>query len=326
MKTLVCKLLRDVRVPLIVVAVLLIGFQCLWVKITQRIVGQLVPFFSGLAIAQKLAPQALEEQLFRGPGKLMQTLMGGENIKLDNAMDMMSIGYVHPLMQTLFCIWAIGRAAGAIAGEIDRGTMELLLAQPLPRYRVILAHLCVDGLTIPLLCLSLWAGTWLGNWLVGPITVDQEALQPALPLIGKLPEPEAETLRVNPAAFGAGLWNVAALIFAVGGYTMWLSARGRFRGRVMGVAVLITLLQFLVNVVGQLWDAVTPLRPLTVFYYYQPQQIILAGRWTVDVGFRGNGAPALFTVNVLAVLFTVGAIGYVFALWSFCRRDLPAPL
>src|SRR5260221_3699560 len=48
-------------------------------------------------------------------------------INLDHAMDMLSIGYVHPLMQTLFCIWAIGRASGAIAGELDRGTMELLL-------------------------------------------------------------------------------------------------------------------------------------------------------------------------------------------------------
>ena len=45
--------------------------------------------------------------------------------------------------------------------------MELLLAQPLPRYRLVLAHLAVDLLTIPLLCVSLWAGNWLGAWLVG---------------------------------------------------------------------------------------------------------------------------------------------------------------
>ena len=48
-------------------------------------------------------------------------------------MDMLSIGYVHPLVQIIFCIWAVGRASGAVAGELDRGTMELLLAQPLSR-------------------------------------------------------------------------------------------------------------------------------------------------------------------------------------------------
>jgi ABC-2 type transport system permease protein len=324
MGTLVIKLLRDLRLPLVVVAVLLIAFQCLWVKITQRIVGQLVPFFVGLAVAQKLAPQSLEEQLFRGPGKLMQTLMGGETIKLDRAMDVLSIGYVHPLMQTLFCIWAIGRAAGAIAGEIDRGTMELLLAQPLPRYRVILAHLCVDGLTIPLLCLSLWTGTSFGNWLVGPITVDPADLK-ELP-VPLQAEPSPEMLRISPAAFGPSLLNVGALIFAVAGYTMWLSAGGRFRGRVMGAAVLLTLLQFLINVVGQLWETVAWLRPFTVFYYYQPQQILLAHRWSVDLGTVWNGGQPLLAVNVLAVLFTVGTVGYGMALWTFCRRDLPAPL
>ncbi|MBL8800099.1 MAG: ABC transporter permease subunit, partial [Planctomycetia bacterium] len=246
-----------------------------------------------------------------GPGKLMQTLMGGEQIRLDNALDMLSIGYVHPLMQTIFCIWAVGRASGAIAGEIDRGTMELLLAQPIPRWRLIVAHFCVDWLVIPLLCLSLWAGNWLGVWLVGMLATG----------------PVVDTSKyVDPAVLGPALVNVAALLFALSGYTMWLSARGRFRGKVMGIAVLTVLLQFLVNVIGQLWDLVAPLRQLTVFYYYQPQQIILQDRWTVEVGKFSESGTALASVPMVGVLFAVGFVGYAAALWTFCRRDLPAPL
>ena len=87
------------------------------------------------------------------------------------------------------------------------------------------------------------------------------------------------------------------------------------------------MLQFLVNVVGQLWDAVELLRPFTVFYYYQPQQIILSDHWTVAVGQIANGGGALtWQVPTLAVLFGVGAAGYGVAFWTFCRRDLPAPL
>jgi ABC-2 type transport system permease protein len=280
-----------------------------------------VPFFMGLAASRHIAPVAVEDVLFEGPGRIMKTLMGGENIKLDRAMDILSIGYVHPLVQTILCIWAVGRAAGAISGEIDRGTMELLLAQPLPRYRLVLAHLGVDLLTIPVLCLSLWAGTWLGTWLVGPIEIDADHLK-------RFPIPvqvDPEALRTDPAAFGPGLWNVAALVFAVSGYTMWLSAAGRFRWRVLGLAVMVTLVQFLINLVGQLWDALAPLRPLTVFYYYQPQQIILGRGWTVDLSVWNDGQP-LCQVPVLAVLGAVGAAGYGLALWTFCRRDLPAPL
>jgi ABC-2 type transport system permease protein len=306
MTTLVGKLFRDLRLPLCVVAVLLALFQCLWARISQRITEELVPSFA------KFVPiEFIKTVLFEGPGKLLQTMMGGESINFAQAADMLSIGYVHPLMQTIFCIWAIGRAAGAISGEIDRGTMELLLSQPLPRYRVILAHLCVDLLTIPILCLSLWAGNWLGIGLFGHIGPETDS---------------AGKMQVDPLIFGPALWNVAALLFAVTGYTMWLSARGRFRGKVMGVAVLVTLLQFLVNVIGQLWDVLAPLRPFTVFFYYQPQQIILKQRWTVDLGQVWNHGQPFFAVNVLALLFLVGGIGYGLALWTFCRRDLPSPL
>jgi beta-exotoxin I transport system permease protein len=314
--TLVRKLLRDVRVQLLVVALLLVAFECLWVKITERISGQIVPFFG-----QQIPLPKLEQALFQGPGKVIRTFMGGEDIKLNRAMDVLSIGYVHPLVQTILCIWAVGRASGAIAGELDRGTMELLLAQPLPRWRVVFAHLCVDLITIPLLCLALWGGTWLGVWLVGPIQAKAPDLE-GLPITLTV---DAEKLRLFPEAIAPALVNVAALIFAVSGTTLWLSAAGRFRQRVLGVAVVLTLVQFLVNLVGQMWETLAFLRPLTVFYYYQPQQIILHGVWTVDFSVWNDGQP-LFHVPGVAVLFAVGAVGYAGALWTFSRRDLPAPL
>lgn len=304
--TLLLKLLRDLRLPLTVVALLLAAFQCLWAKIAQRITEQILP-----SITQHLPLEFITNLLFQGPGKLIQTLVGGETINFASALDVLSIGYVHPLTQTILCIWAVGRASGAIAGEIDKGTMELLLAQPLPRYRVVLAHLAVDLVTIPVLCLSIWGGNWLGISWFGQVEWDAPTT--------------VSTLRVNPCRLAPALVNAAALLFAVGGYTMWLSARGRFRGRVLGVAVLVTLLQFLVNVVGQLWDGAAWLRPFTVFFYYQPQKIILEKRWSVDLGAVWNLDRPL-AVNGPAVLLVVGLLGYGLALWAFSRRDLPAPL
>src|SRR5262249_40704059 len=150
MGSLIHKLLRDVWLPFLCVLLLLAGFEALWVKITQRITGQLIPLLMGMASAWPISPKDVEGTLFEGPGKILRTLLGGETVGLQRAMDMMTTGYVHPLVITTLCIWAIGRASGAIAGEIDRGTMELLLAQPVRRYRIVLAHLSVDCLTIPL--------------------------------------------------------------------------------------------------------------------------------------------------------------------------------
>jgi ABC-2 type transport system permease protein len=360
-QTLVRKLLRDMRMTLIVVILLLGAFQCLWAKIVERIVGDFQPVFDLMASTSGLSLNKVrEEVLFQGPGKAIRTLIGGENVNLDKAQDLLSIGYVHPLMVVIFCIWGVGRAAGALAGEVDRGTMELLLAQPVARSRLLAAHLIVDAITIPILCLSLWAGNALGVWLIGPdiktSKVDVHKLEadgpdgtrnmtylfelrslqfgplkagpfsvslhgPSLPDVLQnrpINHEGSERLHVEAALFGPALWVVGGLIFAICGYTMWLSSMGRFRWRVLGVAVLVTLLMFLVNLIGQMWDVLEPLRPLTIFYYYQPQQVIQGKGWMVPLG-SGN-------VSILLVLYGVGAIGYGLALWTFTRRDLPAPL
>ena len=329
--TLLRKLLRDSRLGLIVTAVLLAAFQCLWAKITAQILSDLSPYFTWLAALAGLNLGDVQGKILGGPRKIIRTIIGGERVDLDRAMDLLSIGYVHPLVQTIFCVWAVGRASGALAGELDRGTMELLMAQPVSRSRLVLAHFGVDLVVIPLLCLSLWGGTWLGTWLVGPIQPEAAPIELPrgslsfkwgpieyqapinYPAEQETPEEREQRLHVDPAAFGPALWAVGGLLFAISGYTMALSACGRYRWRVLGAAVFVTLIQFLVNVVGQLWDVMRPLRPFTIFYYYQPQAIIL-------------GAPRQEMLLSLAVLYGVGAAGYGVALWVFTRRDLPASL
>jgi ABC-2 type transport system permease protein len=333
---LVRKLLRDLRWSLLAVMLLLGAFQFLWAKVTERVLSTLSPFFVGMANVAGMDREDVEKVVFEGPGKVTRTLIGGEGVQLDRAMDMLSIGYVHPLMQVIFCIWAIGRASGAIAGEIDKGTMELLLAQPLSRSRLMLAHLLVDVITIPLLCVALWGGNWLGAWAVGEIKPKPPTFKsdkPANPLIElakmSVRKPtEEETrkrLEIRPLEFGKALWLVGGLIFAVLGVTMWLSSAGRYRLRVLGIAVLIVLIQFLINLLGQMWDTAEWLRPFTIFYYYQPQQLILSGDWCVHFA-EWNGGKPLFALPMPLVLYGVGAVGYLMAWRTLVKRDLPAPL
>lgn len=291
--TLVRKFLRDYRVGLTIVALLLFLFQLLWGRVTQRIVHEILP-----SLGQFVPPQQILDTVFAGPGKIIQALVGGETIQFTEAPHALSVSYIHPVTQIILCVWAVGRAAGAIAGEIDRGTMELLMAQPIRRGQVLRAHLIVELITLPILCLSMWAGTWTGAAWVGFL------------------DAEVPSHRVDPWLFAPGLLAVAALVFAVSGMTMALSAGGRFRGRVLGLAVVVTLLQFLINVIAQLWEPMEVMRPFTLFYYYQPQKIMLHADWHSDMTVWRS----------LAVLFAVGAAGYVLAWAIFRRRDLPAPL
>lgn len=296
---LVRKLLRDLRLPLLVVCLLLAGFECFWARITYRITQEVLP-----ELTRRVPLDFLLNLAFQGSGKIIQTVVGGDTVRFDQPLDLMTVGYAHPLVLTILCVWAVGRASSAIAGEIDRGTMELLLAQPLARWQVILAHFWIDLIVIPMVTLSLWMGTWLGVWLFGAIDFHAS--------------PTARDMHLNPLAFAPALLNVAAFLFAVSGLTMWMSAAGRFRNQVLGLAVLLMLVQFAVNVIGQLLPFLAWLRPLTFFYYLTPQQLILTGQWTVAWGS--------LSVPGVAVLAVVGGIGYLLALATFCRRDLPAPL
>ena len=315
------KLLRDIRVPLLVVALLLCLFEIFWVKVVQRLTTEVAPLLQIMSLSQGMAGNFMLNLFMRGPGKLTQSLIGGEGIDIGDPQAMLAVGYVHPLVIVILCIWAIGRAGGAIAGEIDRGTMELLLAQPIRRSRIILAHLAVDAVVIPVLCLSMWAGSLVGTELFSPFTVSPNVYTE---LKMNPPDP-LKVMSIDATVIFPSLLNIAALLFAVSGYTMWISARGRSRNRVMGLAIIITLGQFVVNLLGQLWDGIGMLRPFTVFYYYQPQHVALQRKWTTDPGTSWGGSPSV-DLNVIAVLFMVGLIGYLMALRDFRRRDIPAPL
>lgn len=320
---LVRKLLRDVRWPLLVVGLLLFAFSAFWVKIAQRVTTEIAPFFNVLGAAQGIGKEVFDEVIFKGPGKVSQAVMGGADIQFDKPNDFLAVELLHPVVVILCSLWAVGRAASAVSGELDKGTMELLLSQPVPRNRLILAHLLIDLLVIPLLGLCVVAGTQTGLALIGPFAVDYSVLQKLPPNVRQFVKPGSPTLDVSATRQWLGAVNLAALMFALSGVTMLVSCFGRSRWRAMAVAGLVTVGMFVANVVGQLWDAAAFVRPATVFFYYQPQKVWLRGDWTADLGEAfacGGRVPAV------PVLLLVGAAGYLLALRVFTRRDLPAPL
>lgn len=300
---LVRKLLRDIRVAWIVAAVLLFLFQLLWARVTMRVTTQILAALNREGLSPAVLLRIVFNQDAAGQskemlGQMLQAIIGGESIALDKAGDLMSVSYVHPMVLTILGIWAIGRAANAIAGEIDRGTMELLLAQPIRRTQVILAHLWVDAIVFPSLCAAMWLGTYCGTWWMG--------LQTA----------ETAAQRVDPWRFVPALLCVGLVLFATSGLTMAISSLGRSRARVWGWAITLVLTMFLVNIFGQIWPELEWLRPFTIPYHYQPQRLIKSDDWYAQGGVWFH----------LLVLAGIGLGGYVTAWAVFCRRDLPAPL
>ena len=75
--------------------------------------------------------------------------------------------FVHPMVFTVFSVVVVAVSSRSLAGEIDRGTVDVLLACPVPRWALVLSsviflELAVTGLT--LVCLAaMWTGLSVGE-------------------------------------------------------------------------------------------------------------------------------------------------------------------
>ena len=174
---LVRKLLRDVRPAFIAVAIVLFVFAAFWVKITQRVTTEIAPMFEIVSTVSMGDPKKFEKLLLTGPTKVSQAALGWGDLNFARPTEFLSIGLLHPVVLIMSVVWCVGRAAGAVAGELDRGTMELLMSQPIPRNRLLLAHFIVDCIVLPLLCLAFFAGTQFGLEMAGPFVRDYTVLE-----------------------------------------------------------------------------------------------------------------------------------------------------
>lgn len=293
--TLFRKIIRDIRWPFLGVCLLLGTIQIIRAMITYRITVEVLP-----ELMKRIPYDALMKIIFGGKGKFLETLITAEGIQFNKPEHMQTFGFVDPGVVVIFCIWCIGRGS-ALAAEMERGTMELLLAQPIARWQIVGTHLVVDLITVPLMALTMIAGTWMGvTWM------------------------ELETIDV--AAYWGAVFNVMALLWALIGMTTAIAVMSRTRWQVMSLAISIILLMFLLTFLGQLVEVLKPWRFLSLFHYYQPQGIILYQRWKSVVHLGYGSSEVIYLVPKIPTLLLVAACTYGWAFWRFTHRDLPAPL
>ena len=253
-----------------------------------------------------------------------------------------ALAYDAPPVVLIITVWAISRGSDCVSGELDRGTMELLLAQPVSRLRILLTQATVTIGGTVLLALVAWGGTATG---IATTTVEEPPEQPKITLpLGPfawdipLPTKQRETRRVpmsqkvETRLFLPAAINLLALGVFLAGLATFMSSWDRFRWRTIGIVMGIYVVELIVKVVGVSAPDWSWLTRLTFFTAFEPQKFVHVavrepqnlwslllwdseGRWT-DLGPLGYDA----------VLMGLGLAAYLAATAIFCRRDLPAPL
>ena len=207
---------------------------------------------------------------------------GGDVFSLGGAI---ALGYAHPISIILISIFAIGFTTSAIAGERQRGTLEVLLARPLARSQVYVTLLAAVLVFIGLVLAAASVGTLVGATIVGVI---------GELVVGRLP-----LLWLN----GMLLWGAIA--------TIGLAASVSFDRLTpaLGITVAIVIVSYFLEILGSLWPDAQGLQPYSIFHYLTARDIL-------------NGTLNLVGFGLLAA---VGAIAIGIALAVFPRRDLAAP-
>lgn len=255
------------------------------------------------------------------------------------------ISLVYDELIVVGCVsmWAIARGSDSVSGELGRGTMEMLLAQPLSRRAVLLSQAGVTVAGVAVLSFCAWFGTWCGIQTLSAKQVVTPALQLpfAMPFIGKeisipFAEPRTEFIPmvdlVDPAIFVPASVNLFAFGLMIAGVTTLMSSWDRYRWRTIGIIVVIYGLQIVAKLVGMSADEFAWLQFASAFTAYEPEAFVRIAdelpHFTWVFTMRDNTGEWLGfgPMTSHATMTVIGLASYMVALRIFCRRDLPAPL
>src|SRR5688572_31600626 len=124
------------------------------------------------------------------------------------------LAFVDPVAIIAATAWGIARGSDAVSGQLGRGTMEMLLAQPVRRVSVLAVQGIVTALGAVLLGLQSWLGTCMG---LRTVSMPGDVV-------------------ISPSLYVPAAANLAALAFFMAGFTTMLSSFDRYRWRTIGLS------------------------------------------------------------------------------------------
>jgi len=224
--------------------------------------------------------------MFKALPTAMTAMIGGDISRLLKVEGYIGIGFVHPITIVMLAAFAIGIGVNAIAGEIDRGTINLLLARPVRRRDLVLTPLIQLIIGLAILGAAFMLGIWLGLQTLGT---------------------NSGSVQFSALVLATGL--TCMMFLTIGAYTLLFSAASSDAGRATLFAAGLTLVFYFMNYLSQLSSNLKFLETWSIFHYWDPGGVIINNRLeTTDV--------AVFTT------LTVGSI--LIALLIIERRDITA--
>jgi ABC-2 type transport system permease protein len=196
-----------------------------------------------------------------------------------------TLGTQHPIAIAMIAVFAVGATSLAIAGERQRGTLEVLLARPLSRTAVYVSITLALLLVVAVVVAALIGGFVTGAAMQG--------------VLDDLPVEHLPMVWLN----GFLLWGAFA--------TFGLAASATFdrAGPAIGLTLAYVLVHYFFEILGSLWEAAEWTQEYSLFHHFNSTEILAGAVEPIDLLICG-----------LAFVIPIA-----YALIVFPRRDLAAP-
>lgn len=236
-------------------------------------------------------PQTDEQRRQRGTLRFYQ-FMGGPDMDMSSgAIETMLLYFLTvgiPIMLPLF--WGISRGSAAVAAEIERGTMDMILSRPVSRTNYILAHVMLTIFGFGLMIVALLAGNQFGE------------------IFHSVDMPPRVIALARPAL------NVTAMGLAMFGITLAISSWDLARWRPTMIASILTIAQLVGYAVANQPDT-----PDDSWYKVPGKFSIFSTFYPIESFVKGE-----YLARHVLILLAVFVLGVILAIWRFNTRDLPA--
>jgi len=209
--------------------------------------------------SSQIGTQQLQE-LVKGYPKGLLNALGLNKLTFNTIEEYLNAKHFSLLWPLIAIILALSRAAGQFAGEIQNGTMGLLLALPLRRWRIFVAKYSAGLLTI--------------------VTFTTVSVFGVIPLAGAYSIPTHFHILVSA-------WILTSLfMWVIYSFGLAISAWVDEKSKAYAIVSTVLLLTYVANIVALINDKLSWLKYYSLFYYFDTQDTLTTGHiagWTLVV-------------------------------------------
>jgi ABC-2 type transport system permease protein len=144
-----------------------------------------------------------------------------------------------PLVLMLF---AVTFGSDAVAGEEERGTLDLLLANPVPRSGIVIEKFIALSISSAILGVTLWFALMAGSMI--------------------------SDMGISPVRLAEVIFSAVLLGLVFGSLSLALGCVGLKPGMSTGVGATLGVASYLVNALAPVFKEIQPYQKFSPFYYY----------------------------------------------------------